>query len=79
MHAIMFVVLAGCYFSTAFYPDAERVIWMRSGNSELAYSSMSPIGTALTSITHPVTVDKLQFYYSFRIVHPPADISYWFV
>ena len=38
MHASMFVVLDGCYFSTAFYPDAERVIWMRSRNSELAYS-----------------------------------------
>ena len=37
MHASMSVVLAGCYFSTAFYPDAERVIWMRSRNSELAY------------------------------------------
>ena len=35
----MSVVLAGCYFPTAFYPDAERVIWMRSRNSELAYCS----------------------------------------
>ena len=34
----MSVVLAGCYFPTAFYPDAERVIWMRSRNSELAYT-----------------------------------------
>ena len=24
MHALTFVVLAGCYFLTAFYPDAER-------------------------------------------------------
>ena len=38
MHALMFVVLTGCYFSTAFYPDAERIIWMRSRNSELAYT-----------------------------------------
>ena len=30
MHPLMHVVLAQCYFSTAFYPDAERVIWMRS-------------------------------------------------
>ena len=30
MHALMFVVLAGWYFSTAFYPDAERTIWMRT-------------------------------------------------
>ena len=33
----MFVVSAQLYFSTAFYPDAERVICMRSRNSELAY------------------------------------------
>ena len=31
MHALMFVVLAGCYFATAFYPDdAERIIGMRT-------------------------------------------------
>ena len=25
------------YWNKNFYPDAERVIWMRSGNFELAY------------------------------------------
>ena len=41
MHASMSVVLAGCYFSNAFHPDAERVIWMRSHNSEPAYCNVA--------------------------------------
>ena len=37
MHPLMQIVSAQCYFSTAFYTDTERFIWMRSRNSELAY------------------------------------------
>ena len=37
MHILIFPVPATCYISTANYLDAERVIWMRNGNSELAY------------------------------------------
>ena len=35
MHPLTLVVSA--HFPIAFYPDAERVIWMRRRNSELAY------------------------------------------
>ena len=38
MHALMFIVLAGCCYSIAFYLDAESIIWMRSRHSKLAYS-----------------------------------------
>ena len=37
MHILILPVSATCYSSNAIYPDAERVIWMRSANSELAY------------------------------------------
>ena len=37
MHILIFPIPATCYISTANYLDAERVIWMRSGNSESAY------------------------------------------
>ena len=37
MHILNHLVPAQCFRLLLFYPDAERVIWMRSGNSELAY------------------------------------------
>ena len=37
MHILNRFVTAQCFLLLLFYPDAERVIWMRSGNSELAY------------------------------------------
>ena len=33
-------LLSECYISTTFHPYAERAIWMRIQNSELAYCSM---------------------------------------
>lgn len=39
MQILIFAVSATCYDSTAFYPDAERVIRIRSGNSELTLSA----------------------------------------
>ena len=37
MHILNHFVTAQCFLLLLFYPDAERVIWIRSGNSELAY------------------------------------------
>ena len=37
MHILNNFVTAQCFLLLLFYPDAERVIWMRSSNSELAY------------------------------------------
>ena len=38
MHILILPVSATCsYSSTVIYPDEERVIWMRSQDSELAY------------------------------------------
>ena len=37
MHILNHFVTAQCFRLLLFYPGAERVIWMRSGNSELAY------------------------------------------
>ena len=52
----MLVVLAGCYFSTAFYPDAERVIWMRSRNSELAYTMRQCVNILILINFHRYTI-----------------------
>ncbi len=38
MHILILPVSATCYSSTAIYPDAKRVIWMRSDNFKLAHS-----------------------------------------
>ena len=38
MHALMFIVLAGCCYSIAFYPDAGSIVWMRSRHSKQAHS-----------------------------------------
>ena len=32
-------VTAQCFLLLLFYPDAEHVTWMRSGNFELAYTT----------------------------------------
>jgi hypothetical protein len=40
MHFLIILVWAICYTSTAIYPDKERVIWLRSGNSEFAYTCL---------------------------------------
>ena len=37
MHILNHFVTAQCFLSRLFYPDAERVIWICRGNSELAY------------------------------------------
>ena len=37
MHILNHFVTAQCFVLLLFYPHAERVIWMHSGNSDLAY------------------------------------------
>ena len=46
MHIL--ILPASCYSSTTIYP--ERVMWMRSRNSELAYSRISLISKLLLSL-----------------------------
>ena len=51
MHDLNNFVPAQCFLLLVYYPDTERVIWMRSGNSKLAYpqaftlNSRGPDGT----------------------------------